>query len=154
MNAMTILNRCRAAERDMAEIEERIRQRRDAMTMLSAAPGREGGQGPARDRMAETAAAIADMERQLEDRRARHAVELVAVSALSETLDGAEGRVVYLYYGKGLTARAVARRLKYTEGYIRQLRKRAEDRLREIEGERLMEYAPAWYLNGTDKEEA
>lgn len=146
MDAMTICQRCRRAPQEIAEIEDRIQQRRDALTTLSAAMGREGSQGPARDRMAETAAAIADMEKTLTGRKNRQAVELVAVSALSEALEPPMSRVIYLYYGKCLTARAVAKRMKYTEGYIRQLRRQATDRLRAISGDQLLDYVPAWYL--------
>ena len=56
--------------------------------------------------------------------------------------------MAYLYYGKGMNARAIARRMQYSEGYVRQLKRRAEDQLREISGARLYDYLPAWYLEG------
>ena len=93
------------------------------------------------------AAAVADLEARAQQRRERQAVELVAVNALAERLEGVQGRIVYLYYGKALTVRAVAKRVKYTEGYVRRLRREAEDQLRQVPAEEVDELLPPWYMD-------
>lgn len=149
MDALTIMTRCRNAAADMEELEGRIRQRRDALESAGGAPGVSASrQGMVRDRMAEAVSAITELEKRLAARRERYAVEIVAASAISESLDQPGGRVAYLYYGKGLNARAIARRMQYSEGYVRQLKRRAEDQLRGISGAQLYDYLPAWYLEG------
>lgn len=146
MDAMTILNRCRKSGAELEEMEAQIRQRRDAVTTISASLGREGGRGPATDRMASVAAAIADMETKISARRERQAVELMATSALSELLSpNVLGQIIYLYYGKAMTVRAVAKRIRYTEGYVRKLRRDAEDVLRALPETVVDELLPPWY---------
>lgn len=151
MDAMTILIRCRRSNADLAELEEKARQRRDAVTTITAALDREGGRGPATDRIASAAAAVADIETQAERRRERQAVELVAVVQLSDMLPGIQGRIIYLYYGKALTVRAVAKRVKYTEGYVRRLRRIAEDTLRMLPEAQVESLVPQWYIRGTEE---
>lgn len=146
MDAMTVLRRCRASGADLEALDVRIRQRRDAVTTITVSLDRAGGRGPASDRMASAAAEIADMERQQRDRRERQAVELVAVSLLAERLPPVQGQVVYLYYGKAMTLRAVAKRVRYTEGYVRKLRREAEEELRRVPHEEVDELLPAWYV--------
>ena len=150
MDAMTILKRCRASGAELVELDARIRQRRDAATMISAVISGEPGHAPgglASDKIAAAAAAVADLEARAQQRRERQAVELAAVSALAERLEGVQGRIVYLYYGKALTVRAVAKRVKYTEGYVRRLRREAEDRLRQVPAEEVDELLPPWYTD-------
>ena len=146
MDAMTVLRRCRASGADLEALDVWIRQRRDAVTTITVNLDRAGGRGPASDRMASAAAEIADMERQQRDRRERQAVELVAVSLLAERLPPVQGQVLYLYYGKGLTLRAVAKRVRYTEGYVRKLRREAEEALRQVPPGEVDELLPAWYV--------
>lgn len=145
---MTILRRCRESGTDLSELEERIRQRRDAVTTISVSLDRDGGAGGSgtpSDRIAAAAAAVADLEKQAERRRERQAVEIMAVNVLADRLPGVQGRIIYLYYAKALTVRAVAKRVKYTEGYVRKLRREAENQLREVPGEEVDELLPPWY---------
>jgi len=146
MDAMTILKRCRASSAELEELDARIRQRRDAVTMISVSLDRDGGRGPSTDRLADAAAAVADLEKKAERRRERQAVELVAVTALADRLPGVQGRIIFLYYGKAMTVRAAAKRVKYTEGYVRKLRREAEDQLRSVPETEVDELVPPWYL--------
>ena len=76
------------------------------------------------------------------------AVELMATSALSDRLSPSVlGQIIFLYYGKALTVRAVAKRVKYTEGYVRRLRRDAEDQLKALPAEDVDELLPPWYLD-------
>ena len=146
MDAMTIFRRCREAKADIEALEMRIRQRRDALTQVTQAIGNEGGgHGSPSDRMGTVVAAIADLSTQVEQRQQRQSVEIAAACVLMDQLDEKYSRVLHLYYVKGLTVRAVAKKLKYSEGYTRKLKRDAEDAAREIGPDAVRESLPEWY---------
>lgn len=145
MDAMTILKRCREAPKDLETLEIRIRQRRDALTQVSAAADQGGGRGTPGDRMAAVVAAIADIEQQATERRQRLSVEVAAACVLLDMLDERYSRVLHLYYVKGLTVRLAAKKMKYSEGYLRRLKREAEDAARAIPEDEVRQSAPEWY---------
>lgn len=145
MDAMTIFRRCREAKTDIEALEMRIRQRRDALTQVTQAMGDGGGRGSPSDRMGTVVAAIADMSAQIEQRQQRQSVEIAAACVLLDMLEEKYSRVLHLYYVKGLTVRAVAKRLKYSEGYMRKLKRDAEDAAMEIDQDTVRGCVPEWY---------
>lgn len=146
MDAMTIFRRCREAGADIEALEMKIRQRRDALTQVTQTLDTTGGgKGPAGDRMAGVVAAIADLDARIRDRRERQAVEIAAACVLMDTLEEKYARVLHLYYVKGLTVRAAARRMKYSEGYVRKLKREAEDAAGALDPETVRASLPDWY---------
>lgn len=146
MDAMTIFRRCREAGADIEALEARIRQRREALTQVTQAlDSTGGGRSPAGDRMGTVVAAIADISARIEDRKQRQSVEIAAACVLMDMLEEKYSNVLHLYYVKGLTVRAVAKRLRYSEGYTRKLKRDAEDAARAISPEMVRECVPDWY---------
>ena len=146
MDAMTIFRRCRDARGDIEALEERIRQRRDALTQVTQAmDATGGGHGSPSDRMGTVVAAIADLSAQADARRQRQSVEIAAACVLCDMLDEKYSRVLHLYYVNGMTVRAVAKKLKYSEGYIRKLKRDAEDAVRGIDPDTVRGCVPEWY---------
>lgn len=137
MDAIGILNKCRDAPEAIRRTEQRIWQRRRFL---------DGARGSPESLAAE----IGALEQRLKGQRERLAVETAAACALLDLLPGKESAVLYAYYIDGLSAAGVARRLRYSEGYVRRLRRQGEERLRRIPEDGVAAQLPAWYRKETE----
>ena len=81
MKAMDILRRCRSAASDISRTQQRIAQRRDALTCIAAPQIRADGtdrSARSSDKTSELMADIDGLERALEQRRNQQQAEIVA----------------------------------------------------------------------------
>ncbi len=149
MNAMDILKRCRAATSDIERLQQRIEQRRDVLNSLSApqADPNGGSRGSGdKDKIGRILAEIDELEREKDARQEEGEVERVAACALMDMVPDLEGRVLYDYYVKRMDTPEIARKEKYTAGYIRKTKRNAEQLLDMLGQERVRSVLPPWYL--------
>jgi hypothetical protein len=149
MNAMIILKRCREARGDIGRIQQRIAQRRDVLNSLSApqADPNGGSRGTGdRDKIGRILADIDELEREMAARIEAENVEKVASCTLVDMLPGLEGRILYDYYVKGMDTPEIARKEKYTAGYVRRTKRNAEQLLEMLGTDRVHDSLPQWYL--------
>ena len=157
MNAMTILKRCRAAKSDIGRLQQRIDQWHDVLTSLSApqADPNGGSRGTGdKDKTGKILADIDVLEREKEARKEAYEVEKVSACALMDMVPDLEGRVLYDYYVKRMDTPEIARKEKYTAGYVRKTKRNAEQLLDMLDPDRVRATLPAWYLRekgGTDE---
>ena len=149
MNAMTILKRCRAAKSDIGRIQQRIEQWHDVLTSLSA-PQADPNGGSRRtgdkDKTGKILADIDVLEREKEARKEAYEAEKVSACALMDMVPDLEGRVLYDYYVKRMDTPEIARKEKYTAGYVRKTKRNAEQLLDMLDPDRVKATLPAWYL--------
>lgn len=146
MDAMTILKRCRGAADEIARIEQRIRQRRSVMSSLgSPLSNTGGGRSAAGDRMSGLMADLDQLERQLTARKERRNAEVASSCALLDELPSLESSVLFGFYVGRENVPALARRLKYQEGYVRRVKKKGEELLAMIGPEQVAATLPTWY---------
>ena len=145
MGALTILRRCRGAKEEMERIQRRVARRRDAMTSITQAPS-EGGGGGSDDRYASFVSAIDEYESLLKRRDACYRAELSASCALLEELPETESAVLYDYYVQVEKVDAIARKMRYSESYVRRVKACGEQRVRGIDESRVRAALPDWYL--------
>ena len=132
MKAMIILKRCRAAKSDIGRLQQRIDQWRDVLTSLSApqADPNGGSRGTGdKDKTGKILADIDALEREIAARREAYEAERVSACALMDMVPDLEGKVLYDYYVKHMDTPGIARREKYTPGYIRKTKRNAENLL-------------------------
>ncbi len=149
MNAMTIMKRCRAAKSDVDRLQQRIDQRRDVLTSLSApqADPNGGSRGSGdKDKISRILAEIDELERERDGRKERAEAEKVAACALMDMVPDLEGKVLFDYYVRRWDTPEIARREKYTAGYVRKVKRSAEQLLDIIGPERVDSTLPVWYL--------
>lgn len=150
MNAMTVLRRCREADEDMRQLRQHIGRRRDTLT---GAGGLQVGNPVIRetgdpDKLGRVLADIDALERQLEERRQRHACEAAAACVLLDSLPGTVADVLHGYYVRGESTAVIARRLKYTASYVRRLKRDGEQLLAAVSAEEVAAALPKWYTEG------
>ena len=148
---MTILKRCRAAESDLERLQQRIDQRREVLTSIGAPQADPNGGSRAtgdKDKTGRVLAEIDELERQAHARKEEENAEKVAALALIDMLPDLEGKVLYDYYVKRMDTPGIARREKYTPGYIRKTKRNAENLLSMLGEDRVKGVLPAWYING------
>ena len=149
MNAMTILKRCRAAKSDIARLQQRIDQWHDVLTSLSApqADPNGGSRGTGdKDKTGKILADIDALEREIAARKEAYEAEKVSACALMDMIPDLEGRVLYDYYVKRWDTPEIARKEKYTAGYVRKTKRNAEQLLEMLDPDRVKATLPAWYL--------
>ena len=149
MNAMTILKRCRAAKNDIGRLLQRIEQRRDVLDSLSApqADPNGGSRGTGdKDKIGKILADIDELERDVEARKEAEKAEKTAALTLLDMVPDLEGRVLYDYYVKRWDTPEIARKEKYTAGYVRKTKRNGEQLLEMLSPERVDSVLPAWYL--------
>ena len=149
MNAMTILKRCRAAKSDIGRLQQRIDQWHDVLTSLSApqADPNGGSRGTGdKDKTGKILADIDALEREIAARKEAYEAEKVSACALMDMIPDLEGRVLYDYYVKRWDTPEIARKEKYTAGYVRKTKRNAEQLLNMLDPDRVNATLPAWYL--------
>lgn len=154
MKAIIILNRCRAAEKDLATIQEKIERRRERLDDTSAPQvdpnGGSRGSGD-KDKTGRLMGEIDALERQKQAREDAKNAEEVAAFALVDRLPDLEGKVVYKYYVKRMDTTEIAKdpkdpRNRYTAGYIRKVKRNAEQLLDMMDPEQVAALLPPWYV--------
>lgn len=149
MNAMTIMRRCRAARDEISRLQQRIEQRREVLDSLSApqADPNGGSRGTAdRDKISRILADIDMLEREIDARREAENVEKVAACTLLDMVPELEGKILYDYYIRRMDTPQIARKRKYTAGYVRKTKRSAEQLMEMLSRERVEEVLPQWYL--------
>lgn len=144
MDAIEILRRCRTAERDIERLRIMIRQRREIIDRYARAPGAGGPRepsGPLARILTDTEA----LEGRLRNREERKAAETAAACVLLDRLPELENRVLYALYLRGDTIAAAAKRLRYSEGYVRKIKARGESALGTLRGADVLAALPRWY---------
>lgn len=161
MKAITILKRCREAEKDIARINVRIRQWREILDSLSAPQADPNGGSRSTgdpDKNGRVMAEVDQLERERQARQEAWEAEKVATQALLDMVPILESEVLYLYYVQQMDTTAIARRKKYTPGYVRKTKRGGEQLLAMLAPERVNGTLPAWYLKerreGYEKEES
>lgn len=151
MKAMTILRRCRNAEQDMRRIQQCIQRRRDAAESITARPDGVGGRSTGEaDKLSAFVASITELEAQLRQREMALRAEVAAACVLLDYLPDTESAVLHQYYIRRLKLSAIARRMGYTEGYIRKVRIAGERMLEALPCEQVRGALPGWYLRERD----
>ncbi len=154
MKAMTIMKRCRTAEDDLARIRNRIDQRKELLDGKSVPPpdpngGSRGGGDP--DRTGRSLADIDQLEREAVARQEAWNAEKAAAISLTEMVPDTEGKVLYDYYVKRMDTPEIARKEKYTPGYVRKVKRSGEQLLDMLGPDRVRSVLPGWYMR--EKEE-
>lgn len=127
MTALELLERCRNAEADIQDLKRRIAQRRETMTAISVQlDSIGGGRGAQTDRMAAHAAEVDALTSEMEARANEMINETRVANRLLDMLEEKQGRVLYLWYMKNAKVSVIAKKTRYSEGYIRKLRKEGE----------------------------
>lgn len=154
MKAMTILARCRAAKNDISRIQQRIDQRRELLDSIGApACDRPGGSGAwDRDKTGRILADIDELEREKDARKEEERAEKVAAVSLLEMVPDLEGKVLYDYYIRGWDTPEIARKEKYTAGYVRKAKRNGEQLLDMLGPDRVRSVLPGWYIREKEEE--
>lgn len=155
MKAMDILRRCRSATSDISRTQQRIAQRRDALTCIAAPQIRADGidrSARSSDKTSELMADIDGLERALEQRRNQQQAEIVAALVLLDCLPETDSGILYRYYIKRDSVPSIAAAMGFTDGYIRKVKADAESRLDSLQEARVAAALPAWYMRGTKAE--
>lgn len=154
MDAITILERCRRAPADIRRLELQIRQRRDALTSISAPQGDPDGGSRTKGAPDKIALALADidaLEDRLQQRKQRQAAETAAACVLLDRLPELPSAVLYGYYVRREDTPAIGRRLRYTASYMRRMKGKGEELLAGLDESAVREALPRWYLEGGEK---
>ena len=149
MKALTILRRCREAKTDISRLQTRIEQRREMLDSIGApsADPNGGSRGSADpDKIGRILADIDALERELENRKNAEKAEMASALILLDMVPDTENRVLYCYYLKRMDTPAIARKEKYTAGYVRKAKRNGEQLMEMVGAEKVAETLPAWYL--------
>lgn len=149
MEAITIFKRCRAAAGDIRRLTQRIQQRRDAMTSISAPQADPNGGSHSRgapDKIGKMLADIDALERSLETRKQARTVEIAAACVLLDRLPDLESNVLHGFYIRQESTANIARRLRYQDSYIRKVKINGEKALGELTADQVAAALPPWYL--------
>ena len=142
-SVLDVLKRLRGREAQVGELKEKIRMRRDAATSVTAQYGAAPPGGGSGDRMSDYVAQIDELSRKIADITCLWQAEMAYCVGLCDAYDGVERMLIYNYYGKGWTLRAVASAGGYSEGYCRKAKGRLDASLSEAEAE--PHRLPDWY---------
>ena len=155
MNAMTIMRRCRSAADDLARIRMRIEQRRELLDSIGAPPADPNGGGRGTGDKDKTGRILGDidlLEREEQARKEAWNAEKAAAVTLLEMIPDLEGRILYDYYVKRMDTPEIARKEKYTAGYVRKTKRSGEQLLEMLDPDRVRSTLPAWYLKEKEGE--
>lgn len=149
MKAIIILKRCLAAKGDIERLQQRIEQRREVLDGLSAPQadpngGSRGSGDP--DKIGRILADIDELEREIAARKEAAEAERVASCAIMDMVPALEGKILYDYYVRRWDTGQIARKEKYTAGYVRKTKRRAEQLLEMISAEKVNGTLPPWYM--------
>lgn len=145
MSILELLKKLRGREKQVSELKEKIALRRDAATNITARYGESTpGGGRAGDSMPNYAAEIDELTRKIADVTQLWQAEMSYCVALCDRYEGVERTLIYNFYGKGWTLRAIAASGGYSESYCRKIKAKLDESLKSapIDDKRL----PDWYI--------
>ena len=152
ITAMVILERCRAAEKEIRLLREKIARYHDAARRMTAALDGVGGRSSGEaDRLAAITGEIDALERRVKAREAAYSAEVAAACRLLDLLPSMETLILHRYYLKRQTLSAVAAELGYSRGYIRNLKGAACARLGALGEGEVLRLLPQWYIIEEEK---
>ena len=148
MKALEILKRCRDAKGELERLQQRIAQRRDILDAKAPQADPNGGSRGSgdKDKIGRVTADIVDLEREMEARKEELMAEQTSACALLDMVPDLESEVLHMYYVKNEDTARIARRKKYTNGYVRRVKRNAEQLLDMLDEERVNATLPSWYL--------
>jgi hypothetical protein len=149
MKALDILKRCRAARTDISRLQQRIDRWREMLDSIGApqADPNGGSRGSADpDKVGRIMGEIDALEREIARRKEGQQAEAASALALLDTLPDLESKILYAYYVKRQDTPEIARKEKYTAGYVRKVKRGGETLLDMLSAERVTATLPAWYL--------
>ena len=144
MSILELLKRLRGREKQVADLKEKISLRRDAATNITARYGERVPGGSGGDGMPAYAAQIDDLSRKITEVTQLWQAEMSYCVALCDKYDGVERTLLYNFYGKGWTLRAIAMSGGYSEGYCRKAKAKLDESLKNAEVEKHL--LPDWYI--------
>lgn len=148
MKAIEILEACRAAPDEIRAIEQRRQEYLETAEVMGHAPDPTGvSSGRKSDKIGSFATLAADQAAALKMRQARQREELKAARKLLDHLPSEQGNVLHLYYICGYTLSVIAKRKRYSYGYVRRMKKAAEDALALLPDEETEGLLPDWYMD-------
>lgn len=150
MTAVDILERCRAADNDIRGIEADIERYRDAATNISPKLDATGSQGGSveKDRIGVLLAEVDRLTKAAQLRIAQKGAEIDASCKLIDRLPPTVRTVMHHYYVKGESLNEVAKRLRYSYGYVRKMKADGVRMALEIDEGEVDAALPAWYGRG------
>ena len=147
MTCMELLAACRARHREIRELEDRLRDAREAITGTSPAGGiRSGGGG---DRLAAHAARVDDLETRLIAARRKLAAEQPAVILLTAGMAPAPRHCLRCFYGKGESPARIADKMGCTVSNVHKALAAGRALAARIAEEQVEAALPAAYWAGT-----
>ena len=145
MSILELLRRLREREAQVSELKEKIALRRDAATNITAKYGENTpGGSSGGDRMLNYAAQVDALNRRIAEVTQMWQVEMAYCVGLCDRYEGVERMLIYNYYGKNWTLRAVATSGGYSEGYCRKAKSKLDKSLEHMPVEKNL--LPDWYI--------
>lgn len=152
LTGMVILQRCREAAEEIAQIEARIRRQRETMEAMGGMRMDPigGGKGTADpDRMGRMMAKLDGIEREKARRERERDAEIYSAGLLVDMLPNLEGEILHQYYVMGLSTGQIGRKMGYTGSYVRKKKADGEAVMGQIiSPERAAGTLPEWYVRG------
>lgn len=152
ITAMDILTRCRAAERELRLLGEKVARCRDASQRMTSTLDGVGSLGTGEsDRLAAIIGEIDDLERKRASRQREYTAELAAAMKLVDTLPSVECIILSRFYVRRQPLKAIALELGYSYGYVRSCKGEGCNRLKQVPEGVILALLPPWYINDDEK---
>ncbi len=145
MRARELLERCRAANRDIRRMQEKINRLHKCAMRTSSFLSPVSGGGVVSDRYGGFAADIDDAERELKERREQHESEMLACCKLLEKLPELECAILHRFYVLEQTLGQIAKKQGYTVGYCKRRKSEGLRMLNGVSAEEIRALLPPWY---------
>ncbi len=147
MKAIEVLEACRAAPNEIRAIEQRRQEYLETAEVMGRPPDPTGvSSGRKSDKIGSFATLAADQSAALKIRQTRQREELKAARKLLDRLPSERANVLHLYYIRGYTLSVIAKRKRLSYGYVRRIKKAAEDSLALMDESEVDGMFPAWYI--------
>lgn len=141
MNAMAILERCRAAAGRMRSIDEREWRLRESSRSITVSYERVGSSSAGGDAMAVLMERLDALAHERDAEHRVHDAELLAANSALDQLPEAERTVLYRYYLLGQSAPQIAIAIDRTRGTVMRLKANGVKQAQAITAR-----VPDWYL--------
>lgn len=145
MTALDVLERCRRAETEIARLTESIELRRTTLEKCSQQITGMPGGGGVKDSLATMVCEMADLERDLEQRRRAYAAELCAGAWIIDSLPAPEKDVMRGWYIERKNITRIAKECAYSVSSVKRLRRSGAQRCMSIGMSQLTGFLPDWY---------
>ncbi len=146
--AMLILERCLAAESEIAELKKRYEWQLEAATAAGQAleiAGDRHATGLPGQAVASAGCELAEQQDAIAERERRRSAEVIGVAKMIKHLPMLYAEMIQMYYIKRLPLGAIAQRMGYGYGYVRHLKGDAVARVAAISDADAAAAMPDWY---------